>query len=54
MNYHINYSPIENVGVYVPGGTASYPKHSFNELYSSNSCRSKKYLFTTPALNSKS
>ena len=34
-----NYSPIENVGVYVPGGTGAI-KYCFNELYTSYSSRS--------------
>jgi histidinol dehydrogenase len=33
------YSSIDRVGVYVPGGTASYPKHCFNELYTSTCSR---------------
>ena len=45
-----NYSPIEKVGVYVPGGTASYPSTVLMNCIPALVAGVKKIFLTTPAL----
>ncbi len=47
-----NYSPIENVGVYVPGGTASYPSTVLMNCIPAIVAGVKNIYLTTPALGS--
>ena len=47
------YSPIEKVGVYVPGGTASYPSTVLMNCIPAIVAGVKKIYLTTPALGSK-
>ncbi len=47
------YSPIENVGVYVPGGTASYPSTVLMNCIPALVAGVKNIYLTTPALSSK-
>ena len=47
------YSPIENVGVYVPGGTASYPSTVLMNCIPALVAGVKNIYLTTPALASK-
>ena len=47
------YSPIEKVGVYVPGGTASYPSTVLMNCIPAIVAGVKKIYLTTPALDSK-
>ena len=47
------YSPIEKVGVYVPGGTASYPSTVLMNCIPAMVARVKDIYLTTPALGSK-
>ena len=47
-----NYSPIESVGVYVPGGTASYPSTVLMNCIPALVAGVKKIYLTTPALAS--
>ncbi len=47
------YSPIEKVGVYVPGGTASYPSTVLMNCIPAIVAGVKKIYLTTPALESK-
>ena len=51
MSY--NYSPIEKVGVYVPGGTASYPSTVLMNCIPAMVAGVKNIYLTTPALHSK-
>ena len=46
------FSPIENVGVYVPGGTASYPSTVLMNCIPAIVAGVKNIYLTTPALNS--
>ena len=46
------YSPIENVGVYVPGGTASYPSTVLMNCIPAIVAGVKNIYLTTPALGS--
>ena len=46
------YSPIEKVGVYVPGGTASYPSTVLMNCIPAIVAGVKKIYLTTPSLNS--
>ena len=46
------YSPIENVGVYVPGGTASYPSTVLMNCIPALVAGVKNIYLTTPALGS--
>ena len=46
------YSPIENVGVYVPGGTASYPSTVLMNCIPALVAGVKNIYLTTPALDS--
>ena len=48
-----NYSPIDNVGVYVPGGTASYPSTVLMNCIPALVAGVKNIFLTTPALGSK-
>ena len=52
MNFHINTSAIENVGVYVPGGTASYPSTVLMNCIPAIVAGVKNIYLTTPALGS--
>ena len=47
------YSPIERVGVYVPGGTASYPSTVLMNCVPAIVAGVKNIYLTTPALNTK-
>ncbi len=47
------YSPLEKVGVYVPGGTASYPSTVLMNCIPAIVAGVKKIYLTTPSLNSK-
>ncbi len=47
------YSPIEKVGVYVPGGTASYPSTVLMNCIPAIVAGVKKIYLTTPSLDSK-
>ena len=47
------YSPIESVGVYVPGGTASYPSTVLMNCVPAIVAGVKNIYLTTPALNTK-
>ena len=47
------FSPIERVGVYVPGGTASYPSTVLMNCIPAMVAGVKNIYLTTPALNSK-
>ncbi len=47
-----NYSPIQNVGVYVPGGTASYPSTVLMNCIPALVAGVKNIYLTTPALGS--
>jgi len=47
------YSPIEKVGVYVPGGTASYPSTVLMNCIPAIVAGVKNIYLTTPSLNSK-
>ena len=47
------YSPIENVGVYVPGGTASYPSTVLMNCIPAIVAGVKNIYLTTPSLDSK-
>ncbi len=47
-----NYSPIENVGVYVPGGTASYPSTVLMNCIPAIVAGVKNIYLTTPSLGS--
>ena len=47
-----DYSPIENVGVYVPGGTASYPSTVLMNCIPAIVAGVKNIYLTTPALGS--
>ena len=47
------YSPIEKVGVYVPGGTASYPSTVLMNCIPAIVAGVKNIYLTTPALDSK-
>ncbi len=47
------YSPIEKVGVYVPGGTASYPSTVLMNCVPAIVAGVKKIYLTTPSLDSK-
>ncbi len=47
------YSPIEKVGVYVPGGTASYPSTVLMNCVPAIVAGVKKIFLTTPSLDSK-
>ena len=47
------YSPIEKVGVYVPGGTASYPSTVLMNCIPAIVAGVKNIYLTTPALGSK-
>ena len=47
------YSPIEKIGVYVPGGTASYPSTVLMNCIPAIVAGVKKIYLTTPSLNSK-
>ena len=51
MSY--KYLPIEKVGVYVPGGTASYPSTVLMNCIPAIVAGVKKIYLTTPALDSK-
>ena len=46
------YSPLENVGVYVPGGTASYPSTVLMNCIPAIVAGVKNIYLTTPSLNS--
>ena len=48
-----NYSPIQNVGVYVPGGTASYPSTVLMNCIPAIVAGVKNIYLATPTLNSK-
>ena len=52
MNFLINILPIENVGVYVPGGTASYPSTVLMNCIPAIVAGVKNIYLTTPALGS--
>ena len=45
------YSPIESIGVYVPGGTASYPSSVLMNCIPAIVAKVKNIYLTTPALN---
>ena len=45
-----NYSPIQNIGVYVPGGTASYPSTVLMNCIPAVVAGVKNIFLTTPAL----
>ena len=47
------YTPLEKVGVYVPGGTASYPSTVLMNCIPAIVAGVKKIYLTTPSLNSK-
>ena len=47
------YSPLEKVGVYVPGGTANYPSTVLMNCIPAIVAGVKKIYLTTPSLNSK-
>ena len=47
------YSPIEKVGVYVPGGTASYPSTVLMNCIPAIVAGVKNIYLTTPSLGSK-
>ena len=47
-----NYSPIENIGVYVPGGTASYPSTVLMNCIPAIVAGVKNIYLTTPSLDS--
>jgi histidinol dehydrogenase len=47
------YSPIENIGVYVPGGTASYPSTVLMNCIPAIVAGVKNIYLTTPSLDSK-
>ena len=47
------YSPLEKVGVYVPGGTASYPSTVLMNCIPAIVAGVKNIYLTTPSLNSK-
>ena len=47
------YSPIENVGVYVPGGTASYPSTVLMNCIPAMVAGVKNIYLTTPSLDSR-
>ena len=48
-----NYSPLEKVGVYVPGGTASYPSTVLMNCIPAQVAGVKDIFLTTPSLDSK-
>ena len=48
-----NYSSINSVGVYVPGGTASYPSTVLMNCIPAQIAGVKNILMTTPCLNSR-
>ncbi len=49
-NFSYKYSPIENVGIYVPGGTASYPSTVLMNCIPAIVAGVKNIYMTTPAL----
>ena len=53
MNFLINIRPLEKVGVYVPGGTASYPSTVLMNCIPAIVAGVKNIYLTTPSLNSK-
>ena len=50
MNLSYKYSPIESVGIYVPGGTASYPSTVLMNCIPAIVAGVKNIFMTTPAL----
>ena len=52
MKLSYKYSPIESVGIYVPGGTASYPSTVLMNCIPAIVAGVKIFIMTTPALGS--
>ena len=53
MNFPYKYSALETVGVYVPGGTASYPSTVLMNCIPAKVAGVENIYLTTPALDSK-